>query len=116
MRVEIIKDKGFQLLVLMFKRAMMDDKISEDEAEILKTTDMNVTKLYQCVQKAWEDELLDNNERDRINSLIDKILVDAENIAKKDNIITAEEKELLDLIYNMLDNFRKEKLWDDYEE
>ena len=46
MKVSKIQEKGWKLLINLFKAANDDSIITFDEGRIVRTTDLNVTKLY----------------------------------------------------------------------
>lgn len=105
MKLEIVKEKGFQLLVRLFKTAIKDGTIDSDEGKILTKTDSNMSKLHRYVNRAWEDNILDGEEKASILTLLQRIQLDAESIALSDNIITQEESEMLLVIDTMLEGF-----------
>ena len=105
MKSEIVKEKGFQLLLKLFKTAVKDGEIDIDEGKIIEKTDSNMNLLYHCVNKAWEDNVIDDEEKNCIITLLQRIQLDAESIALSDNNITKEEADLLLIIDNMLEEF-----------
>ena len=108
MKKEIIKDKGFQLIVRLFKTAIKDGEIDRDEARVLQTTESNILSLLDYVEKAWDDGKIDEIEKACILKLLKKIQSDAENIAFFDKKLTDEEAELLSIIDSMMHEFRKD--------
>ncbi len=106
MKKEIIKDKGFQLIVRLFKTAIKDGEIDSDEARVLQTTESNILSLLDYVEKAWDDGKIDETEKICILELLKKIQSDAENIAFYDKKLSDEEAELLSIIDSMMGEFR----------
>ena len=109
MKKEIVKDKGFQLIVRLFKTAIKDGEIDRDEARVLQTTESNIISLLKYVEQAWDDGKIDDNEKSCILELLKKIQTDAENIAFFDKKLTDEEAELLSIIDSMMREFKGDK-------
>ena len=105
LKIEIVKEKGFQLLLKLFQTAVKDGEIDSDEGKIIEKTDSNMNQLYDCVNKAWEDNVIDDEEKQCIITLLQRIQLDAENIALSDDNITQEEADLLLIIDKMLEEF-----------
>lgn len=103
-----VKDKGWRLLVELFKTAKADNQITKEEEVILRTTDFNVLELLKYVKKAWDDGILTEHEMELIRNLITKIEDDATTLAADDNIITDDEENLLEIIRNILQEFFEE--------
>ena len=62
MKKEIVKDKGFQLIVRLFKNAIKDGEVDRDEARVLQTTESNLLSLLNYVEEAWSDGKIDDTE------------------------------------------------------
>ncbi|MHA2090971.1 MAG: hypothetical protein ACW98K_08945 [Candidatus Kariarchaeaceae archaeon] len=105
MKPYVVKDKGWKLLVQLFKTAKSDGSISFDEERILKASDQNVNNLLAYTQEAWKDRVLTEDEKQRIVFLIKKIQDDATTLAEYDDIITNEEEALLDIIREIIQEF-----------
>ncbi|MCH8908104.1 MAG: hypothetical protein IH840_13530 [Candidatus Heimdallarchaeota archaeon] len=100
-----VKERGWELLVSLFKIAKSDNKITPDEEAILKTTDASVMNLLDYVKIAWEDNILDQDERETIEGLVAKIEDDALTEAASDKIITEEEQNMLEVIEETIQGF-----------
>lgn len=105
MKSNLIKDKGWHLLVKLFKKANEDKEITFDEGRIINATDLNINKLLEFTTDAWSDRILTENEKQKISFLLKKIQDDAVTLAEYDDIITNEEDELLEIIRDMVENF-----------
>ena len=105
MKPYVVKDKGWKLLVQLFKTAKSDGSISFDEERILKASDQNINNLLKYTQEAWKDRVLTEDEKQRIVFLIKKIQDDAITLAEYDDIITQEEEALLDTIREIIQEF-----------
>ena len=114
MKKEIVKDKGFQLIVRLFKTAIKDGEVDQDEARVLQTTESNILSLLNYVEEAWSDGKIDDTEKLCILELIKKIQSDAENIAFFDKKLTDEEAELLSIIDSMMQEFKEDKEFKQY--
>lgn len=110
MKSNLIRDKGWHLLVKLFKKANEDKEITFDEGRIIKATDLNVTNLLEYSIKAWEDKKLTETEKQKMMFLLKKIKDDAITLAQYDEIITQEEEELLEIIRGTVEIFFR----DDY--
>ena len=104
-----MKDKGWKLLVRLFKEAKRNGEIDFDEQRILHTTDFNVTELLHFVQEAWEDSILSETEKQQITFLIKKIRDDAVTLANYDDIITDQEEALLMIIRDIFEEFLRRR-------
>lgn len=105
MKVNSVKDKGWVLLSNLFKQAADDKRITFDEGRILRATDLNVSKLLDFTEAAWEDKNLSETEKQRILFMIKKIQDDATTLAEYDDIVTNEEDEMLGIIRNLITEF-----------
>ncbi|MHA2100250.1 MAG: hypothetical protein ACW99A_16365 [Candidatus Kariarchaeaceae archaeon] len=110
MKSNLIKEKGWYLLIKLFKKANEDREITFDEGRIIKATDLNVTKLLEYSQQAWEDKKLTETEKQKMMFLLKKIKDDAVTLAQYDEIITDEEEDLLEIIKVTVETFFR----DDY--
>jgi len=100
-----VKEKGWKMLVALFKVAKADKQITPDEEAILETADVNVMNLLEYVKRAWLDNHLDNEEKERIEGLVAKIEDDATTVAALDSIITNEEADLIEVIRDTVREF-----------
>ena len=114
MKKEIVKDKGFRLIVRLFKTAIKDGEIDRDEARVLQTTESNILSLLNYVEEAWSDGKIDDTEKSCILELIKKIQSDAENIAFFDKKLTDAEAELLSIIDGMIRELKEDKEFRQY--
>lgn len=106
----LAKEKGWKLLVRLFKEAKRDGEISFDEERILRATDLNVLHLVEYIQQAWDDQHLSEEEKRKITFLIKKIRDDATSLAEYDEIISHEEDAMLNIIREII----QEALEDSY--
>lgn len=109
MKVNLVKEKGWHLLVNLFKQANTDKIISFDEQRIISATDLNVNKLVLYAKTAWEDSILTEDEKKRMSFLLKKIEDDAVSLAMYDDIITREEEDLLKIIKATVEHFFEEE-------
>lgn len=98
----LAKEKGWKLLVRLFKEAKRDGDISFDEERILRATDLNVLHLVEYIQQAWDDRHLSEEEKRKITFLLKKIRDDAVSLAEYDEIISQEEDAMLQIIREMI--------------
>lgn len=111
MKSDLIKDKGWHLLVKLFKKANEDKEIDFDEGRIIKATDLNVTNLLEYSKEAWEDKKLTETEKQKMMFLLKKINDDAVTLAQYDDIITREEEELLEIIRSTVQTFFRDNYY-----
>lgn len=105
MKTNLVKEKGWFLLVKLFKKAIEDREITFDEGRIIKATDLNVTNLLEYSKEAWEDKKLSETEKQKMSFLLKKIEDDAISLAQYDDIVTSEEEDLLGIIRNTIETF-----------
>ena len=105
MKEEVVRDKGWDLLVHLFKTAKADRSISFDEERILRSADDNIVKLLEYVREAWDDRGPNESEKQKITFLIKKIHDDARTLAEYDDIVTEEERKMLDDILEKMNEF-----------
>jgi hypothetical protein len=113
MRVDLVKEKGWHLLVKLFKKANEDREITFDEGRIIKATDLNVLNLLEYAKEAWEDKKLTETEKQKMMFLLKKIKDDAISLAHYDEIITQEEEELLEIIRGTVETFFRDNFYFD---
>ena len=101
----LARDKGWRLLLRLFKQAKQDREIDFDEERILRATDFNVLKLVKFIDEAWQDKHLSEEEILCITFLITKIRDDATSLAQYDEIISKQEQDMLDIIKVMVEEF-----------
>ena len=91
----------------LFRTAMSDGILSNNELKILFSIEFNLTNLQEAVKKAFEDKIIDEYEKDIIGKIIYKIKDDAISIAKFDDCITQEDVVLLKILQVVLIEFQK---------
>lgn len=86
---------------------MGDGILSDDELKLLFSINFNLTLLQDSVNKAYEDQFIDESEKDEIEKIINYIKDDAISTAKFDDCITREDGILLTILQPVLIEFRK---------
>ncbi|MHA2502937.1 MAG: hypothetical protein ACXAE3_08710 [Candidatus Kariarchaeaceae archaeon] len=105
MKENLVREKGWALLRALFLAAKKDGEIDFDEQRILKATDDNVMQLLETVRRAWDDSVLTETEKQQITFMIKKIKDDAVSLAEYDSVISEQEDEMLNIIYEKIYEF-----------
>ncbi len=91
----------------LFKIAMADSGLSQDEEQLLNTTIQNLQELRNYVRNIFSDGKIDQVEKDNISFFVDKIGKDSIIIAFHDKILTRDEKLLLQIIKKTVIELKK---------
>ena len=67
-----------------------------DEQEILTSIKDDLDNLNKQLMQILEDDLAEEEFRDICSQILEDIIINAQNVAKRDQVITDEEKKLLD--------------------
>ena len=105
--VKLVEFKINFLREWLFRTAMSDGMLSDDELNLLFSIELNLTILQNVITKAYEDHIIDEYERDKIGKIIDQIKDDAISSAKFDDCITQEDGVLLTILQHVLIDFQK---------
>ncbi|MDH5404339.1 MAG: ABC transporter ATP-binding protein/permease [Candidatus Heimdallarchaeota archaeon] len=95
-----------QLMESMIDTALIDDKISSDELNILKQVFSNVSDYLKILNKAFEDGIIDDNERKELEASKEIVLENAKKVANEDKFISDDEKKLLQRISEIIEELK----------
>jgi tellurite resistance protein len=85
-------------------KAKSDGVISEDEYKILEKVSFDVNEYMVFLEKANEDNYIDEVEEKKLIELKKKIVYNAMEVESKDGMVTDEEHELIKEIVRILRN------------
>ncbi len=91
----------------LIKIAFADGILSDDEINILLSINLNLEILHKALIKAYEDKIIDENERQEIKIILNQTEDDAVSIAKFDECITQEDRRLLVILQKSLIEIQK---------
>ncbi|MHA2365220.1 MAG: hypothetical protein ACXAC7_14770 [Candidatus Hodarchaeales archaeon] len=77
------------------KIALKDGEISTDEKKIIDSVLDDLEKFNKAYQQAWDDNIITKEEKELLNKLWNEIYNNSEKIAMNDRKITIEEFKLL---------------------
>ncbi|MFV2014942.1 MAG: hypothetical protein ACC656_05920, partial [Candidatus Heimdallarchaeota archaeon] len=80
---------------VLLETVMEDDKISEDERNLLDSIMVNLKEYAQAVEYALVDGVITEEEKEELLDLRKKLISDAESTAFKDEVITEEEVNII---------------------
>ncbi len=89
-------DKTIKLLSSMTNKALDDGIITEDERAVLKSLFDDLKDYNWWLQKAMDDGVIDLSEEKRLKNLLYKIYENSWKTAIADDVITDDERALLD--------------------
>ncbi len=102
---EQIKSKAEKMEMIyqkLLEQALKDGVITEDEDKLLLQARERIRDYQKFVDEALEDGIVTVKEHTKLLRLQDKLIRSLENEALKDNVVTEDEKLLLDTIKKMI--------------
>lgn len=84
--------------------ALSDDKITDEEQEILFSINDNLQEFVKLSIKSVSDNVISDKESDKLKQLQTKIIEDANKVALKDSNVTDDEKALIDTLVESIKN------------
>lgn len=87
----------------LLEKALEDQKITEDEYEILETVRINYGIYSEAFNKAIADRMIGEKEAEHLKQIRIKMYEDALIAALKDGVITNDEQALLDTLKSCID-------------
>ena len=102
-----IECKMMILREFLFRIAMGDGILSDDEIELLFSINLNLNLLHSAAFKALEDNYIDEYESKELERLIKQIENDAISTAKFDDCITHDDGRLIRILQILLIEFNK---------
>ncbi|MHA2100440.1 MAG: hypothetical protein ACW99A_17325 [Candidatus Kariarchaeaceae archaeon] len=93
-----------RLMKKIADKAKSDGVISEDEYKILEKVSFDVNEYMVFLEKANEDNYIDEVEEKKLIELKKKIVYNAMEVESKDGMVTDEEHELIKEIVRILRN------------
>ena len=91
----------------LMKNVMHDRSMSVDEERLVNTTISNLQELRHYVRTALSDNIITATEKENLSFFVEKIAIDALQIAREDKAITYEERVLLQIIKELVLDLRK---------
>lgn len=91
-----------RLMKKIAEKAKSDGVITDDEYNILEKVSFDVNEYMQFLDKANEDNYIDDAEEAKLIKLKKKIVYDAMEVASKDGMVTDEEHVLVKEIIRIL--------------
>ncbi len=104
---QTVECKMMILREFLFRIAMGDGILSDDEIEILLSINLNLDILHNAVFKALEDNNIDEYESKELGTLIKQIENDAISTAKFDDCISHDDRRLIRILQILLIEFQK---------
>ncbi|MCY3410767.1 MAG: hypothetical protein INQ03_03930 [Candidatus Heimdallarchaeota archaeon] len=75
--------------------ALEDGRMTVDETRIITTAMRTAISFDEYLIQALDDSVITEEEKERLNQLLDRIYVEAEKQAMRDDVVSDDEKELL---------------------
>ncbi len=91
----------------LIKVAFLDGKLTRDEFDIIKNVLADLINYSSILEEALNDGIIDDLEKQKLQSQREKVIDKAKLIANKDYIITEEEKKLILTTKEILQNMQK---------
>ncbi|MHA2365887.1 MAG: hypothetical protein ACXAC7_18150 [Candidatus Hodarchaeales archaeon] len=79
----------------LYKIAMDDGLITEEEQRILDSVTKNIDSFITALEEAMADNIITKEENELLNNIYDKIYDESADIANEDNQLTTDEFKLL---------------------
>jgi hypothetical protein len=105
--IKLLEVKIKLLREFLIRVALADGILSNEEINILLSIDLNLIILHKALVKAYEDRIIDENESNEIRMLLHQIEDDAVSVAKFDECITREDRNLLITLQKTLIEIQK---------
>lgn len=100
-----LSEKFDQLLKELFEKAFSDGVVTDEEYDLINQIEVNVEELTSAIFAAYVDGIITEEESERMISLKQKILNQAENVANADGIIDKDENELLSQLSTLISKY-----------
>ena len=91
-----------QVMEDLIDLAMSDEKISTDEQQILFTINENLQEYVKLTIASVSDNVITEEEQQKLSEVRQKIINEAEKVAKNDEQVSLEEKKLLDSLVSAI--------------
>ena len=107
MIIELIECKIKILREFLFRTAIGDGILSDEEINILYSIDLNLDLLHYSIISAYEDNIIDESEIMEFERIIRQIEDEAISTAKFDDCITHDDRRLIKILQILLIEFQK---------
>ena len=82
--------------------ANIDGIWSEEEDKIIQSVKNNTSIFKKAYKEAWEDDVLTEDEKEKLRTLWKNIMAESTQVAKKDDILSKDEISLIFRIFSSL--------------
>ncbi|MHA2253160.1 MAG: hypothetical protein ACXAD7_22550 [Candidatus Kariarchaeaceae archaeon] len=103
----IIDVKALKCKNDLMKNVMHDRSMSVDEERLVNTTISNLQELRHYVRTVLSDNIITATEKENLSFFVEKIAIDALELAREDKAITYDERVLLQIIKKLVLDLRK---------
>jgi hypothetical protein len=91
----------------IMKTSMADGRMDNDEVELLNTISKTVQKYSKLLEKVLEDHQVTDEEYAKIKNFEHKLVKKVYNQVKADGLVSIEEEEMVNTLFNCLSNLEK---------
>ncbi|MFV2014247.1 MAG: hypothetical protein ACC656_02375, partial [Candidatus Heimdallarchaeota archaeon] len=91
--------------------AERDGTLSQDEKQLINSIKVDLPTYEDALKKAQEDNVITKEEENELNSIKERILQNVINLARKDDLVTDDERALIRKLAGYMANRREELFW-----